>query len=51
MIKGKKATREERKVITKYGLDSFEWLVQKNTVDYLQVVHRITREEKVLSKK
>ena len=51
MIKGKKATREERKVITKHGLDSFEWLVQKNTIDYLQVVNRETKEERVLSKK
>ena len=39
-MKGKKPTYEERKLITKAGLDTYEWLVQKDTSTIIQLVNR-----------
>ena len=39
-MKGKKPTYEERKLISQAGLDTYEWLVQKNTSEIVQLVKR-----------
>lgn len=39
-MKGKKPTYEERKLIAKAGLDTYEWLVQKDTSSIIQLVNR-----------
>lgn len=39
-MKGKKPTYEERKLISKAGLDTYEWLVQKHTSTIIQLVNR-----------
>ena len=49
-MKGKKPTRDQRYILTKHNLDTHEWLVQKNTQEHLQVVHKTTNEIRVLDK-
>ena len=44
-MKGKKPTYEERKLIAKAGLDTYEWLVQKNTSTIIQLVNRNNEKE------
>lgn len=44
-MKGKKPTYEERKLISKAGLDTYEWLVQKNTSTIIQLVNRNDEKE------
>ena len=44
-MNGRKATREERKILSKSGYDTMMWLVQKNTPEFIQIVHRDTKEE------
>ena len=39
-MKGKKPTYEERKLIERAGLDTYEWLVQKDTSSIIQLVNR-----------
>lgn len=43
-MKGRKATREERKIISAAGLDTYAWLVQKHTVDFMQLINKNTGE-------
>lgn len=45
-MQGRKPTRTEWKVFEHSGLDSREWLVQKSTESYLQIIHRKTGEVK-----
>ena len=45
-MQGRKPTRTEWKVFEYSGLDSREWLVQKSTESYLQIIHRKTGEVK-----
>jgi hypothetical protein len=49
-MKGRKPTREERKTINDAGLDTWIWLVQKNTNDIMQVINKETGEEKIINK-
>lgn len=49
-MKGKNPTREQRKILFKNGLDSCNWLVQKDTPDKMQLIHRDTKEVKVVFK-
>jgi len=49
-MKGKKPTYTERKILSSKGMDTYEWLVQKSTPKYLQVVNRNTNEERVIEK-
>lgn len=49
-IKGRKPTREERKIIKNAKLDTYEWFVQKNTTTQLFIIHKETQEEKVIDK-
>ena len=44
-MKGKKPTYEERKMIEKAGLDTYEWLVQKDTSSIIQLVHRYDKQQ------
>lgn len=49
-IKGRKPTREERKIIEKAKLDTYTWFVQKNTNTELYLLHKETGERKVIIK-
>ena len=48
-MQGRKPTRTEWKIFEHNNLDSREWLVQKATNGYLQVVHKTTGEQKILN--
>lgn len=50
-MKGKNPTRAQRNYITSRGLDSRQWLVQKDTQDMMQVVDRVSGEVRKLDKK
>ena len=47
---GKRPTREQRKTITGLGLTYSDWLVQKNTPELLQLVHRYFDKVRVYQK-
>ena len=49
-IKGRKPTREERKIIEKAKLDTYAWFVQKNTNTELYLLHKETGERKIITK-
>lgn len=49
-MKGKKPTYDERKYLVKNNLSTTDWLVQKSTPTFLQIIHRETKEERVLNK-
>lgn len=40
MKHGKKPTREQRKLITKWRMDPAMWLVVKDTPEFMELVHR-----------
>ncbi len=40
MKHGVRPTREQRKLIQKWGLDSSVWLVVKDTPEQMELVHR-----------
>lgn len=39
-MQGRKPTREQRKFIETFRLNSDNWLVQKDTAEFMQLVHR-----------
>ena len=45
-MQGRKPIRSEWKIFEQNGLDSRDWLVQKATNSYLQIVNKTTGEEK-----
>ena len=47
-MQGRKPIRAEWKIFEQNGLDSREWLVQKATNTYLQIVNKATGEEKTI---
>ena len=47
-MQGRKPIRAEWKIFEYYKLDSHDWLVQKATDTYIQIVNRSTGEEKQL---
>lgn len=49
-MKGRKPTREERKVINKAGLDTYSWLVQKNTLTEMYVIHVDGKQKQIIKK-
>lgn len=51
MKHGKKPTREQRKLIEKWGLDARVWLVTKNMNDKLVLQHRHTGLEKTIERR
>lgn len=50
MKNGKKPTYEQRKLIQQYGLNTYDWLVSKDTPDELVIVHRHTNITKTIKK-
>ena len=49
-MKGKKPTYNQKKFLRSKGLDPYNWLVQKNTLEYMQVVNRYSGKERVIKK-
>ena len=49
-MKGKNPTRMQRKVMEANNLKSDEWLIQKDSPKFMQVVNRKSKEEKVIQK-
>jgi hypothetical protein len=47
---GKNPTREQRKLIEKWHLTTSDWLVQKDTPDIMQLIHRYSDKVKVIPK-
>lgn len=41
-IRGRKPTREERKILTLNGYDTYIWLVVKSTSTFLELMNRET---------
>lgn len=50
LMNGRKPTRNERNFIAKANLDTYKWLVHKNTTTQLFLLHKDTREKKVIDK-
>ena len=51
MKNGKRPTREQRKLMEKWKLDSSLWLVVKDTPERMELVHRLfDRTRKVIPK-
>ena len=40
MKNGKKATREQRKLMEQWGFDAHDWFVTKDTPSEMHIVHR-----------
>lgn len=40
MKHGKKPTREQRKLMTKWKVNTYDWLVERETLHELVLVHR-----------
>lgn len=49
-MKGKNPTREQCKIIKRNGLNYEEWLVQKDMRDTMQIVHRDSKEVRIINK-
>lgn len=49
-MRGKKPTVAQRKFIEKHRLSSGDWLVQKDTPDLMQLIHRYSDKVRVLPK-
>lgn len=49
-MQGKKPTREQSKILSRNNLDYKEWLVQKDRLTTMQIVHKTTKEEREISK-
>ena len=49
-IRGRKPNYEERKILMKAKLDTYVWLVTKNTQTYLELCNRNTGEILILEK-
>lgn len=47
---GKNPTREQRRVLESVHLSSNDWLVQKDTPELMQLVHRYSDKVRVLRK-
>lgn len=50
-MQGRNPIRSEWKIFEHNGLNSREWLVQKATNQFLQIINRTTGEEKKISAK
>lgn len=48
-MQGKKPTYEERKILDEFGIDTYTWLVQKHTDWEMQLINKVTREEKTIT--
>lgn len=48
-IRGKKLTREERKILEKNNLDTYMWLIKSHTTYELKLIHKETGEIKSIA--
>ena len=46
MKHGKKPTREQRKLMVKWKVDTYDWLVERETSTELVLIHRHFEEKK-----
>ena len=49
-MRGKRPTVAQRKFIEKHSLNSNDWLVQKDTTEFMQILHRYSDKVRVLKK-
>ena len=49
-MNGKKPTYAERKILERNGLNALEWLVQKNSPTFMQLVNRESGEVRKIEK-
>lgn len=49
-MKGKKPTYNQRKFLYSKHLDPANWLVQKDTPDFMQIVHRYSDNQRTIKK-
>ncbi|MBC1824207.1 DUF6906 family protein [Listeria seeligeri] len=50
MKNGKKSTRNQAKMIKDAGLNPKNWLIVKNLNDTMEIIHRETRNKRVITK-
>ena len=50
MKQGKKPTYEQRKLLAAYGLNTYDWLVSKDTSGKMVLVHRYTDQIRTIPK-
>lgn len=43
-MQGKKPTYEQRKFLSSKGLDTYVWLVQKESTEWMQLINKETNE-------
>lgn len=48
-IRGRKPTREERKILERNEVDTYIWLVQSHTPYELKLIHKETGEIKIIT--
>lgn len=49
-MQGKRPTREQRKILERNKLDTYKWLVQKDTTSQLHIINSESKEKRILSK-
>lgn len=47
---GKKPTREQRKLMEKWHINTMDWLVRKNTPELMQMIHCYSDKVRVIPK-
>ena len=50
MKHGKKPTREQRKLLEKWNVNTYDWLVERETSTELVLVHRHLNAKKIIPK-
>ena len=50
MKHGKKPTREQRKLMEKWKLNTYDWLVERETLHELVLIHRHFDTKKIIPK-
>ena len=50
MKHGKKPTREQRKLMAKWEVDTYDWLVERETSTELVLIHRHLDTKKIIPK-
>lgn len=49
-MRGKKPTYNQKKFLRSKGLDPYNWLVQKDTQEFMQIKNRYSEKESVIKK-
>ena len=50
MKHGKKPTREQRKLMEKWKVNTYDWLVERDTLSELVLIHRHFDKKKIIPK-